>query len=834
MFMKHLLTNSYLLLCSIGCICFTQNSLALIPTNAKRLQANRIIESPRIDAKLDDIAWQGIEAATNFTTFEPTVGLPATQKTSVKVTYDNAAIYIAAYLYDESPDSILRQLGTRDSWNINADMFEVDLDTYDDDQNAFGFAVTASGIQNDTRFSTDGDDPSWDAVWQSAIDIKEDGWVVEMKIPYTALRFPEKEVQNWGIGFRRVIRRIREQTTWQGFQPSKDGIVNQFGTLEGLKGIQPPLRLSVTPYASVYVDTYKDKEDKSNNSNSRSIKGGLDVKYGINESFTLDMMLIPDFGQVQSDDQVLNLSPFEVRFNENRPFFIEGTELFDRGGIFYSRRIGGLPSGFYNVEDDLGEGEKIIANPSSSQLYNATKISGRTKKNVGVGFFNAVSAPTYATIENAEGERRTMETEPLANYNIVVVDKALKNRSFVSLTNTNVMRLGSSRDANVTALAFRLANKENKYAVKGNVNLSQVFDKELKNKPEFGYKYFWEAAKVSGKWQYGVWQNVESDKYDPNDLGFLLNNNEFSNSVFLQYRIFQPVWRLVNGSFRINFNDYRLYENLAFQEFNINYNSWFTFRNFNSMGVNAFVRPMEGYDAFEPRVGGRSSVVSTYFGAGGWFSRDYRKKFALDAEGWYGVAPLYDGYNYELRLAPRFRFSDKFSLILDARFNHEPVNSGYATDEEVGEETQVIFGIRDVSAVINRLTAAYTFTSNMGLNLRARHYASKVVYDSYHLLQEDGYLADEVLKDYEKNRTFNAVNVDLVYSWQFSPGSLLSIVWKNTIFQSDDIDSDNYHRIVSDNYWNRMDKTFAAPQRNSLSVRILYYLDYQMLQKHKS
>jgi len=162
--------------------------------------------------------------------------------------------------------------------------------------------------------------------------------------------------------------------------------------LNNVSGIKPPLRLSVSPYASTYALHYSDPD--AGTSTGFSYNAGLDLKYGINEAFTLDMLLIPDFGQVRSDDQVLNLSPFEVQFSENRQFFTEGVSLFSKAGIFYSRRVGGRPVAYYDAEDDLGTNETMEDNPQSAQLLNATKISGRTEGGLGIGFFNAVSKKT--------------------------------------------------------------------------------------------------------------------------------------------------------------------------------------------------------------------------------------------------------------------------------------------------------------------------------------------------------------------------------------------------------------------------------------------------------
>ncbi|KAF0190357.1 MAG: hypothetical protein FD166_3819, partial [Bacteroidetes bacterium] len=256
-------------------------------------------------------------------------------------------------------------------------------------------------------------DDSWNAVWESKVCRNDKGWIAEIRIPYSALRFPKKPVQEWGINFSRMTRRYSEFSHWSPINVKEQGFVHQCGLLKGISDIDSPLRLSLYPYISSYLDNY-------GGSNSYSINGGADIKYGINESFTMDMTLIPDFGQVKSDDKVLNLSPFETYYDEKRQFFTEGTELFNRAGLFYSRRIGGEPIGYGKAYEGLDSNEVVEKNPSTAQLYNATKISGRTKSKLGIGFFNAVTAPAHARIlDTLSKNERLVNTQPLANYNVV-------------------------------------------------------------------------------------------------------------------------------------------------------------------------------------------------------------------------------------------------------------------------------------------------------------------------------------------------------------------------------------------------------------------------------
>jgi len=318
---------------------------------SKTLEALRASKSPHIDGVLDEDFWKNAEDAKDFVMFQPGEGDKEREnkKTIVKVAYDNEAIYFAAVLYDDEPEKIPMQFGGRDEIR-NVDFFLIGINPFNDGQNDYEFLVMSTGAQADARISDGREDWSWNAVWENAVTVNEDNWTIEIKIPYSALRFANTPVQTWGINFHRRINSLNEQYVWN-YIDKKFGSYTQYsGSLTGLKDIKPPTRLSFYPYAS--SNYFVEGDDKEFNMNF-----GLDLKYGINESFTLDVTLIPDFGQTAFDDQVLNLGPFEQMYQEKRAFFTEGTELFDKGRLFYSRRIGNAPVGGDDVEDGLGEHE---------------------------------------------------------------------------------------------------------------------------------------------------------------------------------------------------------------------------------------------------------------------------------------------------------------------------------------------------------------------------------------------------------------------------------------------------------------------------------------------
>ncbi|MGZ3752567.1 MAG: DUF5916 domain-containing protein, partial [Mucilaginibacter sp.] len=347
-------------------------SVASSQSTVKKLVAVKTNTPPKIDGILDDDIWKNVPVATDFVELLPVAGLHEKNedRTEIKIIYDNTAIYIAARMYEKDPGKIARELTTRDSV-ANDDFLGILIDTYHDGLNGSGFFVTAAGAQYDAKYSPGpngvNEDATWNAVWESKVNVDNQGWTAEFKIPYSALRFARKDVQTWGLNIIRKRRTENKQLYWNELDPKKNGLMNQAGDLNGIENISPPMRLAFYPYFSTYVNHYPYNTTGLRNTTT-SFNGGMDVKYGINESFTLDMTLIPDFGQVQSDNQILNLTPFEVKYKENRPFFTEGTELFNKGNLFYSRRVGGQPINYLAAYADLKPGETLEKNPTEAKL----------------------------------------------------------------------------------------------------------------------------------------------------------------------------------------------------------------------------------------------------------------------------------------------------------------------------------------------------------------------------------------------------------------------------------------------------------------------------------
>jgi len=799
----------------------------------RSLPAVKINSTIKIDGNLDDEGWKNIEATGDFITISPVYGKVSTRNTKVKIAYDNSAIYIGAYLYDH-PTNIRKQLTARDVLDRqDVDIFTVGFDTYRDKQNAFVFKVSPANVQGDIKISQGAGvvyDFSWDAVWESKTSIKEDGWVAEIKIPLNAIRFSKKELQEWGINFARFTRKENENSVWNSINPNISGELNQWGVWTGINNILPPIRLSFLPYLSGGVRVSPtSKGDVTELLRS----GGMDVKYGINESFTLDMTLIPDFAQVQSDNVLLNLSPFEIKFDDYRPFFTEGTELFNKAGLFYSRRIGAAPARAGTVLNTYGNMPEydIEKNPGITRLYNATKFSGRTKGNLGIGIFNAVTAPMHAKIrEIISGKDTSILTEPLTNYNIVVLDQALKNRSSVSFTNTNVLRKGNSRNANVSSLDLSLFDKKNNYNFSFSGRYSAIWGKhENKNGFTTGAAF----GKVSGILQYKAALNIESDKYDPNDLGFIQNNNSFEYSGNVSYNINTPTRRFLIHNYKLSFTNTYLYKPFEWSALQLNASAFFLFKNFWDLTVSFASSPTWNKDYFV-----HSNVYTGYFlrrtpyyyvGISG--SSDSRKKMFMSWKLGAAESPLPKDPYWTGNLGLRYRFSDKFQLSTNMDIVQDRGNWGAVKRSNgslmINPNGSPVISRRNLKTNTFIVSSQYNFTSRMNVNIRMRHYWSILQNTNFYNLKSDGYWRDTTFFDNE-NLNFNTFNVDMFFTWDFLLGSRLTIAWKNALGGNVNIDP-----YSNKTYIRNFGRSIDNPHSNEITVKLVYFLDYLKLRRKR-
>ncbi|MDZ4794581.1 MAG: DUF5916 domain-containing protein [Bacteroidota bacterium] len=791
------------------------------PPAPKHLTAIRTIKPVKIDGLVTDDAWKDAALMTNLIEFRPTVGpveKPET-RTDAYLMYDDEGIYFGGFCYERTKDSIATELTGRDGFGTN-DYIGLIFDTYYDKQNGFEYFVTPLGEQWDAKMTTDGEDFFWNAVWKSNAVIHENGWSFEMFIPYSAIRFGKKDVQKWGMNITRRRRKTEQQYTWNPIDPNVNGFLTQEGLWTGISNIKPPLRLQFSPYFSTYINHFPANKPGEKNLTS-SVNGGMDVKYGINQAFTLDATLIPDFGQVVSDNRVLNLTPFEIKFTENRPFFNEGTELFSKGNLFYARRIGIDPVLLHSAGVYAGMNEVSIKNPSESKLINATKISGRTGKGLGIGVLNAVTNTRYATLEDSTTKgQRNVVIDPLTNYSVIVFDQTIKNNSSLSLVNTNVWRSGKDYDANVTAAMFSLNDKKNMWNISGKVANSRLIGYLPDGKTQSGYSHSVSLGKTSGRFNFNVGQDLTNSKFNSNDLGYFIMTNFIDHYAWVGYRWIKPTtWY---NNIYLNFNGYysRRLSPGTYQNANVNANVNGQLKNLWYVGVMAGYEPKYN-DFYEPRVARRMfRGWSNYFGRL-WFETNNAKKYSLYTQLMYVRRSLFNSERYNFTISNRYRFNNK--LTISHRLNLSPQNNNTGFAAIAGDE--VVFGKRDIKNVENILNLKYSFNAKMNINTRLRHYWSKVDYKEFFTLLADGNLQKKNNFGQNVNQNYNAFNIDAVFTWQYAPGSFVNLVWKNAAY--------DFNRIVDKGYLKNLDNTMGADDNNNLSLKVIYFLDYLQLKKKK-
>ncbi len=798
--------------CLTACLClllFGASAMA----QKKTVSAFRVTESISIDGNLTEAAWAGAEPATDFIMYAPDNGKPISpeRRTDVKILYDDNAIYIGAVMFDENPSAILKEMTQRDV-NGSAEHFGVFINGFNDGQQDFRFLVSAAGVQLDcVATESFGEDFSWDAIWSSNVKLTDFGWVVEMKIPYAALRFSESEKQTWGLNFYREFRRDRQQYTWNRIDTAIGAELTQTGQLTGIENIKPPVRLFFIPYSSYYYDT-------SNGRHPHTLKGGMDIKYGINDSFTLDAILIPDFGQTRYDNVELNLGPFEQQFNENRPFFTEGTDLFNKGGLLYSRRIGGSPALFLTDPDPDLE----ITNPQVVDLLNALKVSGRTKGGLGIGVLNAVTERTYASVRRlSTGESSEVLVEPLANYNVMVFDQRFNQNSSVSFVNTNVTREGNFRDANVSALVWDLNTKKNTYNLNGDFKYSYVNEfADAEDRKGFSTSLYFNET--SGKYRYSVGGNYVSRHYDINDLGINFYTNYHSVSGGFSYRILNPTKKL--NTFNTSVNLYSEFDNRTgrIQTGSVNYNLSLTDKKNDYYGLGLNARPVENYDFYEPRFPGRFVYIPRNFGGYAYFSSNYNRKFAIDIQPSFTLTDEKTRENWSLYVEPRYRFTDRITGNVSFSFSRQNNNVGYIDDSYVDDATpfDIYFTKRNRTTYSVSTGGKYAINKDMTLNLSARYYWSYAENMEFFTLTDEGYLQPAIYTE-DRNSNFNTWNLDFGYSWWFAPGSQITMLYRNN--------SGTFVREINKDIGTNFRGLFQDNLAHIFSISVRYFFDYNRI-----
>jgi hypothetical protein len=657
------------------------------------LQAVRTAEPIRIDGRLDDAGWREAVPASEFRQLDPDEGQPATEKTELRIAYDDEAIYVGFRLFDSEPARIVRRLSRRDD-SSDADYVRLYLDPRLDHQTGAQFQLTAAGVQSDSiLFNDSWDDGSWDAVWESAVSLDEQGWSAELKIPFSQLRFAKGDAQTWGINAARFIQR-KNETDWLELVPKKEsGIASRMAHVSGLDGLKPRRAFSLLPYVVARSEHVEPGDGDPFNDGSRQLGGfGADLKYGITTNLTLDATVNPDFGQVEVDPAVVNLTEFETFFDERRPFFIEGAQIFSNFGrngsnnfwgfnrsepnLFYSRRIGRSPQG--DSDADFAD------RPSATTIIGAAKVTGKTANGWSLGLLEAVTGREQA--RTAAGlTRNEVEVEPATNYLAARAHRDL-GRAGVGLLATAVLRGDGTpalreqlaRRAYVAGIdGFRFLDSKKNWVVTGRVALSRLDGDAaaIQRIQELPQHYFqrpdskqarldpgatsisgWTGSinlnRQNGDFQVNAALWATSPGFESNDLGFNFRSDRWGGHVVGSYQRTKPDrftrrrWIGLAKWYALNFDGDR-------QGDGINLFSNAQFRNYWFAGVNAFKRLRSQNDNLTR--GGPSAASLGGQGGGAWVETDNRKRATGVAEFFSESFPgggSFRGYWLSLKVKP--------------------------------------------------------------------------------------------------------------------------------------------------------------------------------------
>jgi len=546
----------------------------------KQYKATKITSAPAINGILDEELWKAGEWVDDFTQNEPYNGRPASQRTEFKVLYDEDNLFVAVKAFDTSPDSIVNRLTRRDQ--ADGDLVGIILDSFHDLRTGFLFGVSSAGVKYDLMFTNDGqnEDESWDPNWWVKTTLNNEGWIAEMKIPLSQLRFDKNSGDVWGLQIARVLYRKNETSFWQHIPKDSPGFIHLIGEMAGLVQIKPRKIFDITPYGVAKTETFKAVPDNPFLSKGKlsALTGGIDAKIGVTNNMTMDLSINPDFGQVEADPSEVNLTAYETFFSEKRPFFVEGNNITNFGlgigdggigndNLFYSRRIGRRPQGYPDLEN--GWNAEV---PTNTTILGSAKLTGKTKDGLSIGFIEAVTAEEKAEIDTIGG--RTYETvEPLTNYMVGRVQKDFKEGNTIIggiFTSTNRdldKNLGEfmHKAAYTGGADFTQYFKDKSWMFNLNTAFSLVEGSKeaLLNTQKSSARYFqrpdndyaildtnrtslagtggrMQIIKLDGHWNFmgaAIWK---SPGFETNDLGYLREADQLLSLLWAGYSEWEP------------------------------------------------------------------------------------------------------------------------------------------------------------------------------------------------------------------------------------------------------------------------------------------------------
>jgi hypothetical protein len=807
---------------------------------AVRIEAS---ERPAVDGRLDEAVWGRANVATGFVQQEPEVGAPATERTEVRVLYDGAALYVGFRNWVRDPATMIARLARRDV-GVVSDRVLVGLDSYDDGRTAFEFAVTAAGVQQDILVYNDTfEDWNWDAVWDAATHRTDDGWTAELRIPLSQLRFRSDEgAQTWGLQFQRSIPSNGEESFWAPIFPDDDRYVSRFGRLEGLEGLRAPNGLEIQPYvASRLTREPGDAADPFYSENDVLGSVGADVKYGITSNLTLTATINPDFGQVEADPKIVNLTAFEARFEERRPFFLEGTDIFEYGRtrtyrtrhtptFFYSRRIGRRPASFNGIYssqsvdclDEDGDRRRscdFTDTPEQTTIAGAAKLSGKVGP-WSVGVLDAVTTQEVGGYLAADGTQDQLVVEPWANYAAGRVKRDFRGgRTVVGGLVTGVNRAMSDAaldpllhsSAYVGGLDFEHAWAQRRWTLSGVGSVSRVAGDPLRiastqrapqrffQRPDAGYLtldstrssltgYFAEVslARTAGEhWVGSVTGSLISPGFEVNDLGFQERADARTLTAQLNYRETRPApdWLRFYQIYGFTIQSWN-YGGQLFDSF-FALHSQVQFANLWGFNARVFLQP----ETFDDRLtrGGPVARSPTTLNAYVQPFSDRRLPVFGDAlvlGRWDASGRSEATVNVGLTARP----SPSVEVRLAPEFTHAFRTNQYisAFDDETATATfgrRYVFSDLDLTVLALETRLNWTFTPDLTFQLYARPFIASARFSNYKSFETPGTFFFDEYAEGESPVTASdfsefAVQGNAVLRWEYRPGSALFFVWQ--------------------------------------------------------
>ncbi len=741
------------------------------PRAGSTLVAVRTSSPPELDGRLDDAAWASAPVTTGFTQMRPDPGQAATYATEVRLVYDDEAVYVAMRLRDPDPEEIGTQLGRRDASGIYSDWAHVMIDSYHDRRTAFRFSVNPRGVQKDVLHYNDfNEDVNWDGVWEAATTVDEDGWVAEFRIPLSQLRFSATDGSGtvWGINFGREIARLNEWSWWSPILPDVAGFVSAAGELRGIRELEPRRRLEALPYVVAQGSQMPTSGSPFESESGRggTLNFGADLAYGITSDLTLSATINPDFGQVEADPSVVNLTAQETFFPEKRPFFVEGSNIFGFNigfndnsgeGLFYTRRIGRAP------QRGLGGLGSYSDAPGQTTILGAAKLSGRTAGGWSIGVLDAMTAEETGQVMTDGSGIQEYAVEPFTNYSVVRASKDFREgRSALGFMGTGTHRSldGNPGLAFLTDQAYsggadfrhRFANDTwnlsgwfaGSYVAGDTTAIQRLQRSSLRyfQRPDAEHVSYHPAAtslagyggtlnlwKVAGNWRGGAGGTFRSPGLELNDAGFQTDADLAIVYGNIRYHRFEPMgpfrnWRLgLNPSASWDFGGRSLHRQINLFGGAELRNDW----NFGFWSSRAFAGTSNG-----ALRGGPAIRRPGAWRANVWLNTDSRKPVRLNVWSFWSVDDEGAGWARNGGVNLTWRPSGRLDLTAGPSFNERQSEWQYvAQTDDAGGERHYIFAPIHQRTVSLTTRLSYTFTPTLSLQLYAQPFVSAGHYQGF-------------------------------------------------------------------------------------------------------